>query len=355
MDPGVRLKTNFIRSPSRPVAKMSQQQATLVVGPYRIQLKYLSLVTLALQNAITLIVMKYSRMPREGELLYLASTAVVMTEVFKFVTCILGVLYEQKTIQATIEHLRQEIFVKYIETLKLGIPAGLYTIQSNLIFLAVSSLDAATFQVTYQLKLLTTALFSVMMLGKRLTKLKWSALVVLMFGVALVQMQDSKPSATSKASANATFVGLVAVIIACFSSGFAGVYFEKLLKDSTATIFVRNIQLGFFGMTIGLIGAYWNDGEAIRAHGFFQGYTPVVWVVIFLQGVGGLLVAMCVKYADNILKGFATSVAIIISCIAAIFLFDFVPSLYFLTGASLVMLAVYMYSKPDAPPTQNQA
>ena len=34
------------------------------------------------------------------------------------------------------------------------------------------------------------------------------------------------------------------MIIACFSSGFAGVYFEKLLKGSSTGVWVRNIQLG---------------------------------------------------------------------------------------------------------------
>lgn len=43
--------------------------------------------------------------------------------------------------------LRQEIFNKPIETLKLAIPSGIYTLQNNLLYVALSNLDAATYQV----------------------------------------------------------------------------------------------------------------------------------------------------------------------------------------------------------------
>ena len=46
------------------------------------------------------------------------------------------------------------------------------------------------------------------------------------------------------ASSRNQFIGLVAVLSACFSSGFAGVYFEKILKGTKQSIWLRNIQLG---------------------------------------------------------------------------------------------------------------
>jgi len=53
-----------------------------------------------------------------------------------------------------------------------------------------------------------------------------------------------KETASKERSASEQFIGLVAVLTACCSSGFAGVYFEKILKGSKATIWMRNIQLG---------------------------------------------------------------------------------------------------------------
>ena len=88
----------------------------------------------------------------------------------------------------TLNQLNTEIVNKPKETLKLLIPALLYTLQNNLYFIALSNLDVVTYQVTYQLKILTTALFSVLMLGKKLDSFKWISLIILMFGVSLVQV-----------------------------------------------------------------------------------------------------------------------------------------------------------------------
>ncbi len=159
--------------------------------------------------------------------------------------------------------------------------------------------------------------------------------------------QEGKKEASVSDSSNQNYtVGLVAVVISCLSSGFAGVYFEKILKGSSASVWVRNVQLGIFGTALGLLGLWWNDGAAIAERGFLFGYTDMVWCVIFNQAFGGLLVAVVVKYADNILKGFATSFSIIVSTVMSIYLFGFHVDLLFTAGAGLVIGAVYMYSLP---------
>jgi len=70
----------------------------------------------------------------------------------------------------------------------------------------------------------------------------------------------------------------------------------------------------------------------------------VTWLAIANQALGGLLVAVVVKYADNILKGYATSISIILSAIASVYLFDFELSMLFAVGSTMVIAAVYMYS-----------
>ena len=164
-----------------------------------------------------------------------------------------------------------------------------------------------------------------------------------------MQVQQEGNKEASDNSNQNYLVGLIAVVISCLSSGFAGVYFEKILKGSSASVWVRNVQLGIFGMALGMLGLWWKDGPAVAEVGFLFGYTDMVWCVIFNQAFGGLLVAVVVKYADNILKGFATSFSIIVSTVMSIYLFSFHVDLLFTVGAGLVIGAVYMYSLPKAP------
>lgn len=96
-----------------------------------------------------------------------------------------------------------------------------------------------------------------------------------------------------------------------------------------------------------------SDGSEIAEKGFLFAYDGFVWYLVVLNAVGGLLVAMVVKYADNILKGFATSLAIVISTVASIFFFGFVLTLQFLVGTALVMVSIFLYSHEPSKPTAN--
>ncbi|KFW12386.1 UDP-N-acetylglucosamine transporter, partial [Fulmarus glacialis] len=314
-------------------------------------LKYLSLGILVFQTTSLVLTMRYSRTLKEEGPRYLSSTAVVIAELLKILACVLLVYKDSKCNLQTLNRvLHDEILNKPMETLKLAIPSGIYTLQNNLLYVALSNLDAATYQVTYQLKILTTALFSVSMLSKKLGVYQWLSLVILMTGVAFVQVNINRCCTQAPEYAGSQFVGLMAVLIACFSSGFAGVYFEKILKETKQSVWIRNIQLGFFGSIFGLMGVYIYDGEQLSKNGFFQGYNKLTWIVVVLQALGGLVIAAVIKYADNILKGFATSLSIILSTLISYFwLQDFVPTSVFFFGAVLVIAATFLYGYDPKP------
>ncbi|KAL1916394.1 uncharacterized protein VTP21DRAFT_5585 [Calcarisporiella thermophila] len=321
--------------------------------------RHISLVILILQNTSLVLMMSYSRIVQlPNQPLYLASTAVFLAEVIKIAVCF-GALWflEKRSLRHVFQILRTELITG--DTVKMFFPACLYALQNNLLYVAISNLEAASFQVTYQMKILSTAVFSVIILRRTITAPRWFALVLLMIGVTLVQLQSvtSKPSSENEEpqvmeagkvllAAQNPLRGLLAVMAACISSGFAGCYFEKILKSNETSIWVRNIQLGFSSLIFSVLAMVINDWHAISASGLLQGYNTLTYFVVLNQALGGLLVAIVVKYADNILKGFATSLSIILSSVISCYLFNFHLSFQFCVGAAIVMLATALYGRP---------
>jgi len=241
-----------------------------------------------------------------------------------------------------------ELFGKESDCIKIMVPAVLYLIQNNLLYFSASKLDAATLQITSQMKLIVIALFSVLILKRQIYQRQWFAIFLLAVGIALVQFPTGN-NTTKNVGRNAMVdkaLGFFSVLITCLTSGFAGVYFEKILKKSKVTLWARNVQLSLFSVIPGFfIGCLIMDGSTIKEKGFFGGYNRWTLFSIFCQSVGGIIVAIVVKYADNILKGFANSLSIVLSCIVSYFLFDFNITLIFIIGCGLVLFSSYLYGK----------
>jgi len=301
--------------------------------------KYMALFLLIVQNTFLVLAMRKSRTTKGA--MYASSTAVAIMEILKFITCLIKVALDNNGINGLRRSLQLEVYTQPMEIIKLAIPSILYCMQNNLLYYALSHLDAATFQVGYQVKILTTAVFSVTMLGKSLSKLQWFSLLLLTVGVAMAQLSAH----ASSSSAHNTISGFIAVLLASITSGFSGVYFERILKNSTTSLWMRNIQMGISSIFVAFLGVFFSsDRHIVFQNGFFYGYNSIVVCVILLQALGGLVVAAVVKYADNIMKGFAAAVSIVTSCLLCYCFFDFRPSSLFIYGTLLVTVSVYLYS-----------
>ncbi|KAF9469404.1 nucleotide-sugar transporter-domain-containing protein [Collybia nuda] len=343
-------------------------------------LKYVSLVTLAVQNAALSIVMHYSRVSTPPALSYSPATAVLLNELLKGSISFIIALSRVREVVETPWHRKSlwgivcslpypwtapfwslcgDIFSP--DCWKLSIPAILYVVQNSLQFVAISNLPVASFQVTYQMKILTTAAFSVALLRKKLSSTKWLSLFFLAIGVGIVQIQTSSsshtgPKHTTVGSAHDYHVhvmnplkGFGAVTAACFTSGLAGVYFEMVLKNSRADLWVRNVQLSLFSLVPALLPVLYNSKPS-NSQGFFvdlfRNFGGWAWATVAIQVFGGLVTAIVIKYSDNIMKGFATSLSIILSFLASVALFDFSITPSFVIGASTVLSATWIYNQP---------
>lgn len=309
-------------------------------------LRWVALFALVVQTVAGVLTLRLSRLTSSDTgTAYLTTTAVFCSEILKFVAAIPLVWWEQgKDFKRTMVVVCNEVFFNPLEMAKIGVPALLYTLQNNLIYIALSCLSGAMYQVTYQLKILTTALLSTVLLGRRLSFLRWFSLFMLFLGVVLIQFSSADVTHRTPEGEGDRILGLFAVFSACITSGLAGVYLEKLIKENKTTLWIRNMQLAMYGVLLGGLGAFWKDGDTIARVGFFQGYTTLTVVTIVMQALGGLVVAAVLKYADNILKCFGNAISIIFSCIVSwTFVGDFKPSCCFSLGTLLVLTASYLY------------
>lgn len=181
---------------------------------------------------------------------------------------------------------------------------------------------------------------------------KWVSLFFLALGVALVQLQNAPASHSSTSIHDSDrFIGFIAVTLACFTSGLAGVYFELVLKSSNKVdLWIRNIQLSLFSLLPALFTAFFT-GSAHR--GMFANFGFWAWATVLTQVVGGLVTALVIKFADNILKGFATSLSIILSTLAGVFLFNAPLPFGSAVGAAVVLFATYSYNQSSPDPASS--
>ncbi|EUB64956.1 UDP-galactose translocator [Echinococcus granulosus] len=254
------------------------------------------LVILSFQNVLHTLAMRYSR--AEYRIRYSASSVVILSEIMKFSISSL-VLFHEGLFKRAISG----IYYDTCDFLRTCVPALIYVVQNNTIIFALSCLDATVFQVTYQLKLLTTTIFSVLFLRKSISFLQWISQIVLFIGVAVVQLQDHVAQSSTPTPHDASgAAGLMAVLFASVLSGFAAVYFERILKHSPKSLWTRNFELSLASIAIALVGQAVGEGGRVSEKGFFYGFDWLVWTTVALQSVGGILVALVVKHADNILK-----------------------------------------------------
>jgi len=99
-------------------------------------------------------------------------------------------------------------------------------------------------------------------------------------------------------------------------SGFAGVYTEAIIKKRPSrNINVQNFWLYIFGMLFNLVAICVQDFGAVINKGFFHGYSFITILMILNHALSGIAVSMVMKYADNIVKVYSTSVAMLLTAI----------------------------------------
>jgi len=311
---------------------------------YSHSLASLSLFALVVQNTSLVILLKISF--REDAVPYAPTTVVFTVEFMKLAVCCTVVSFRSvKDLKASVIQIRGQWM--------LFLPSMLYVIQNNLLFFGAQRLSPIVYVVCTQTKILTTAIMSRVVLGTRHSYAQLVALLLLIVGIVVVQEQGNTDGSSPlhEDSINKSSLGISAVLLASLTSGTAGVILEKIYKSTTNretlsfehTVWTRNVQLSIISIPFAILGIYFTDHAKIRGN-IFQGYDLVVLGVVFLQAAGGIIIALVLKFADNMMKCIAISVSI---CCCAFYSvstgeLSVTPSL--ILGVLLVNTAVSIYS-----------
>eukprot|EP00928_Gymnodinium_smaydae_P017228 TRINITY_DN16588_c0_g1_i6.p1 TRINITY_DN16588_c0_g1~~TRINITY_DN16588_c0_g1_i6.p1 ORF type:complete len:552 (-),score=11.02 TRINITY_DN16588_c0_g1_i6:138-1742(-) len=103
-------------------------------------------------------------------------------------------------------------------------------------------------------------------------------------------------------------------------------------------------------MAVGSVSTVAKDSQYILCHVFFYRYNIYiyVWLAIVVAALVGLLAAVVSKYADNVAKGFATGISIILIGILSSAYLSTVVTGQFCVAVILIMVSLLFYSADGA-------
>ena len=274
---------------------------------------------------------------------------------------------QQATTTILYSRIREALEVK--DLLKMCVPAFLYLIQNNLMYLALTNLSVPLYEVANQGKILATAVCGFWIMGRSLTVRQTSALFLLASGIVIAQLADYGQKVSKDhvdEGQQSRLLGLIAMFISCFTSGLAGVYFEWMLKTgggssesssskSTASsttdpgqspkekvqksVYVRNMQLALPSLLISSPILF----QRKSLLSLYQGYDWLVWLIISSQAMTGLLIAFVMKYADSTVKVMAVSLSVIVASGLSSLMLGESVNVIFMIGAIMVVSAQFVY------------
>lgn len=334
---------------------MAVKENTSMSGANAISLKTGILVSLCLQNAGYTLLRKYSTKYENvssKEILFISEIVKLLFSLYMVVNNGNGGFPEERSDAPGVGWTKIKWLIQ--NSKKMFILAMIYAAMNILSFVALQYIGAGEFTICAQLKILTTAASSVLVLHTSLSWTKWRALILLVLGCILVASPSFTNGNSEKegVSLAGQLYGYAAVLTEVVLSGFASTYFEKVVKSTSEviTIWERNFQLGLYSLLMyGGIMMYEStydvkENPAMAAREPWSNWTTITVLVSILGATGGLLVAATLKYADSILKTLAAAGAIVLSTVLGHYFLDGPLDIVVSIGAMVTIVSIANYT-----------
>ncbi|KAL7532629.1 hypothetical protein ACHAXR_004747 [Thalassiosira sp. AJA248-18] len=370
--------TLLVHDAKAPVAADAASPSTSSVGgisPSRLRFyRLVTLLSLLLTDGTYTVLRRYSRgVLKEtysvNEVLLMAEFYKIFFSVFMMGGCSSGSIHDRGlvTVDPTVDvspkergsrggGLIRHLFQLLLRSKKMLILSLIYGVMNVLSYYALARVGAGMFVVIANLKTLTTAGFSALILRRSFSWTKWRALVLLVVGVVLFILPTLKAVKDDTSIAykddritsysSGILLGIAAELVVVTLSGFASVYFERAIKGTPFNIWEWNFQLGFYSILM-YCGLIFSEGDKTGAP--FANWTPAAVCLSLLGAMGGLLVALSIKYGDSVLKTLAISRSIIYASVVDHIFLGGLFNEHMVLAAVIVVIAVVNYNFDASP------
>lgn len=285
---------------------------------------------------------------------YNTVTVVLLTEVTKLIASILIYLKDNSICKLIGDvKLHAYILVLYM------VPALLYCLYNNLAFVNLAAFDPTTYFMLLQLRVVVTGIVFQVIFKKQLSRRQWVSLIILTVGCVIKQLSTSKKKLSDVATepttglatvlSNLSSVYTLLLLVQIFCSCLAGVYNEKLLKDTgvEVPIMMQNIFMYIDSILCGgvVLAIRGELTSAFTPFALSQVWRPSVVVIIVNNAAVGIVTSLFLKNLNSILKTFASALELVFIAILSWMIFSIPIDMWTVMAIALVTYATFMYAQ----------
>jgi hypothetical protein len=224
----------------------------------------------------------------------------------------------------------------------LAIPAGLYAINNYIKFAMQLYFKPTTAKMLGNGKILVIAVLMRLVLKRTFTVFQWEALLLLVAGITVNQLNYC---GASKAGDAIVLAAVLYTVGSITIPSLASVYNELALKRNMDTsVHLQNFFLYFYGACFnaaGVAGVVLLGGQPLSS--MFHHHSKVTLLLVVNNAMQGVLSSFFFKYADTILKKYSSTLATICTGVLSAALFGHALTLNFCVGVAIVFISMHIF------------
>jgi len=228
----------------------------------------------------------------------------------------------------------------------------LYCANNNLTFLLFRWADGGNINIIKAGSTFVSAIILWQMLGRRVSGVQWSAIAIQTAALVITQFGAKCSESNTPILPPLTYLGLfLSVTITSCSS----VWNEKVLKDSgreSVSLHTVNAVLYAFGALFNLV-VHLLTGGGLGVKFFMGMGAPASLLVLLCNALIGLAVNAVYKYADAVIKSFASACSTAVLFILGSMFFHVTVNLVVMAGCLCIFVATHLYSTNPANQTSS--